>query len=669
MNKRSETPPDLDSQRMKIIGLGESSIRKSYYPELQQRIGELEEKTRELEAAYADQTAASKELRRQIDENTVKEQELRKSEERFRSLIDASPVPVVLSRDGKFVYTNLAFCRMSGYDHPAEIAGRDLLEFVAPGYREKVAGYVRARSRGERVDVRYESMGERKDGSRFPYEISVAVIELSDGPVTMAFVTEISERKAAEEALKKSGERLKRAEQIAGIGHWEFNMGSGTVQASEGARAIYGLLGEPWTIPEVQKIPLPEYRSLLDEALRALIHEGRPYDVEYRIRRPSDNALLDIHSTAEYEPGTNTVFGIIRDITLQKKAELTLRESENKYRGIVETTPDLIWEIDVTGRFTFMSPRISDLLGYPAGGLLGKSFISLLPPDQVPIAGALFEKQVSTGQDLVTLEVIAQHADGRRIEMEIRSSPATDDQGRITGFRGITRDITEARRAATSLEQARKKMNLLNNVTFQDIQSAAFSLHAYHVLMNQLRPDTKISSFLEKEMILIQKITSSLNFAKNYQEMGIHPPRWQNVGQTVLFAISHLDFLSIAHTLDTGDLELYADPLLENAFSNLMENVIRHGKTATAVRVWYQERQDGLILFIGDNGVGIPREEKQIIFDRSYGKDTGLGLFLVREILSITGMTIQETGESGKGARFEIRVPQDGYRFPSRQSA
>ena len=77
---------------MKIIGLGESSIRKSYYPELQQRIGELEEKTRELEAAYADQTAASQELRRQIDENTVKEQELRKSEERFRSLIDASPV-------------------------------------------------------------------------------------------------------------------------------------------------------------------------------------------------------------------------------------------------------------------------------------------------------------------------------------------------------------------------------------------------------------------------------------------------------------------------------------------------------------------------------------------------------------------------------------------------
>ena len=121
MRKLSDENPDWDSQRMKIIGLGESSMRKSYYPELQQRIRDLEEKTRELEAAYADQTLVSEELRRQIEETAEKELELRKSEERFRNLIDASPVPIVLARDGRFVYTNLAFCRMTGYDSPAGI--------------------------------------------------------------------------------------------------------------------------------------------------------------------------------------------------------------------------------------------------------------------------------------------------------------------------------------------------------------------------------------------------------------------------------------------------------------------------------------------------------------------------------------------------------------------
>jgi signal transduction histidine kinase len=81
------------------------------------------------------------------------------------------------------------------------------------------------------------------------------------------------------------------------------------------------------------------------------------------------------------------------------------------------------------------------------------------------------------------------------------------------------------------------------------------------------------------------------------------------------------------------------------------------------VTIRYRENPDGLELIIEDNGVGIPPEEKHMIFDRGYGKNTGLGLFLVREVLSITGMTIKETGEPGKGARFEIEVPTGGYRF------
>jgi K+-sensing histidine kinase KdpD len=225
------------------------------------------------------------------------------------------------------------------------------------------------------------------------------------------------------------------------------------------------------------------------------------------------------------------------------------------------------------------------------------------------------------------------------------------------------RDVTETRRAAFSLEQARKKMSLLNTVTFQDIQSAAFSLTAYHVLIDQINPDKKISAYLEKEKVLIQKIVTSLNFAKDYQDMGMHSPRWQSVSQTFLFAISHLDFLKIAHNLEVANLEIYADPLLEKVFFNLMENVLRHGDTACRVRLYCQEKTDELVLFVEDNGIGIPQEEKQMIFDRGHGKDTGLGLFLVREILSITGMSVRETGMYGQGTRFEIHIPQGAYRF------
>ena len=160
-------------------------------------------------------------------------------------------------------------------------------------------------------------------------------------------------------------------------------------------------------------------------------------------------------------------------------------------------------------------------------------------------------------------------------------------------------------------------------------------------------------------------IVNSLDFAKNYQDMGVKPPRWQSIGQVFLFAISHLDFLHISRNLQVKDLEVYADPLLEMVFFHLMQNILRYGGHATEVIIRYEEKPDGLVLFVEDNGVGIPVETKHMIFDRGYGKNTSLGLFFVREVLSITAMTNKETGEPGKGARFEIFMPKGTYRFSS----
>jgi signal transduction histidine kinase len=190
---------------------------------------------------------------------------------------------------------------------------------------------------------------------------------------------------------------------------------------------------------------------------------------------------------------------------------------------------------------------------------------------------------------------------------------------------------------------------------------AAFSLSAYQELVKTAIADPKARSYVAKQEIFLKKMVDTLDFAKNYQEMGMHPPRWQNVRQVFLYAISHLDFLHMKQNLQLGTLEIFADPLFEKALFNIMENVLAHGVSATEVTLRYEEKPDHLTLFIEDNGVGIPAEEKNMIFDRGYGKGTGLGLFLVREVLSITGMTIKETGMSKRGTRFEITVPKGMY--------
>jgi signal transduction histidine kinase len=110
-------------------------------------------------------------------------------------------------------------------------------------------------------------------------------------------------------------------------------------------------------------------------------------------------------------------------------------------------------------------------------------------------------------------------------------------------------------------------------------------------------------------------------------------------------------------------LELYADPLIEKVIYTLFDNALNHGKTVTKIDFSAVKHNDILTVIYNDNGVGVPAEHKEAIFQRKYFTHTGFGLFLSREILSITGSTIRETGEPGKGARFEITVPAGSFRM------
>jgi signal transduction histidine kinase len=122
-----------------------------------------------------------------------------------------------------------------------------------------------------------------------------------------------------------------------------------------------------------------------------------------------------------------------------------------------------------------------------------------------------------------------------------------------------------------------------------------------------------------------------------------------------------LDLSSVNVTVTTGNATIFADPLFDKVIYNLFDNALRHGEGVSEIRVSSEERSSGVVLVIEDNGTGIPAAIKEKIFERGYGKNTGWGLFLVREILEITGMTITECGEPGKGARLEIHIPRGSF--------
>jgi len=227
-------------------------------------------------------------------------------------------------------------------------------------------------------------------------------------------------------------------------------------------------------------------------------------------------------------------------------------------------------------------------------------------------------------------------------------------------------DLSERIRTQKALEQANKKLNLLSYVTFNDIQNHILTLWGYQQFMKEMVLEDSSRSIIEEEGIILDKISHSLKFAQSYQDLGLKPAKWQNIYHVFLMAISHLDFLKITHTVNLGAIEVFADPLLEQVFHVLAENILIHGGTATHLNFWYSQGSDSITLFFEDDGVGIPEEIKEKIFSQDFQSNKGIGLFLAKEILEITGITIREAGLPGKGARFEMIVPNGTWRTEDR---
>jgi signal transduction histidine kinase len=175
--------------------------------------------------------------------------------------------------------------------------------------------------------------------------------------------------------------------------------------------------------------------------------------------------------------------------------------------------------------------------------------------------------------------------------------------------------------------------------------------------------DPKSKSFLEKEKFALDKIRRQFQFAKDYQNIAVDPPRWQNIRNLVSRVCEDFTLDRVRITVKTGPASVLADPLFDRVFHHLFENALRHGETVTDITITIRQHGGSGLLLVENNGTSIPEAEKEKIFERGYGRGTGWGLFLVREILAVTGMTITETGEPGKGVRFEITLPAGSFRM------
>jgi signal transduction histidine kinase len=226
-------------------------------------------------------------------------------------------------------------------------------------------------------------------------------------------------------------------------------------------------------------------------------------------------------------------------------------------------------------------------------------------------------------------------------------------------------EIRERKRFESAIQLANRKLNTLSSITRHDILNQITAIVMYLSLAEEVVTDPVTREHLQKIEQVTQLIQRQIRFTRDYQNIGSSTPQWLNVAVTEKEAITDLDLGGVTIEAVLGGLEIYTDFLLEKVFFNLVDNSLRHGEKVTRIRFYYRETPDGLTIVIEDDGIGIPLNAKERIFKREYYRNTGYGLFLASEILSITGLVIKETGEPGKGARFEIHVPPGSFRFPT----
>jgi len=213
-----------------------------------------------------------------------------------------------------------------------------------------------------------------------------------------------------------------------------------------------------------------------------------------------------------------------------------------------------------------------------------------------------------------------------------------------------------------SYENANKKLNLLSSITRHDIRNQLTALYAYIELVKMSAKEKELIEFSEKEEQVAATILRQIEFTKDYEEIGVKAPVWLNIASCVEKFRPTLAQKEIELAPALGSLELLVDPLFEKVIENLIENSLRHGIRVHRITISTKMYGGDLALICQDDGIGVLHEEKEQIFEKGFGKNTGFGLFLTREILSITGLSIRENGEYGNGARFEILVPVGKYR-------
>jgi PAS domain S-box-containing protein len=507
-----------------------------------------------------------------------------------------------------------------------------------------------------------------KDGRRVWIQWTNRVIFDKHGEAAgvLCIGNDTTEQKRTEEALRESERKYRSLFESSIDGILIADIDGRFTEANRSALDMLGYTEEELTALTFWQITPECWHGSEEAAMEDILDRGYSdlYEKEY-IRK--DGTVIPINIRVwlkQDDEGRPTgMWALVRDITEQKRAEHGLIESKQRLNMAIESAYLGVWDKNLATGEVVTHGYWPAILGYESTDET-PPWEEAVHPDDLNRVQRNLKSHMEGTTPFMKAEYRMKRKEGRYRWIQSRGSVVERDAGgRPLRMIGVDHDITPLHASRESLKEANRKLNLLASITRHDILNQVSAQKALFALLEEHIPqEAEAQDYYEHLLTTSETIRRQIAFTGDYQHMGEREPEWLQVEWMVKRASESVRLNGIRLEVSIPLPEIYADPMLEKAFANLLDNAIVHGTGLSAIRVSFQAKNGDGVIVLEDDGVGVPAAMKGEIFEKGVGKNTGYGLFLTKEILAITGISIGECGEEGKGARFEIAIPQGKWR-------
>jgi PAS domain S-box-containing protein len=642
--------------------------------------------TRERSEERVRELMSETELRKRIEE------ELSRSRDLLHTTL-ASIGDAVISTDGagRVTFLNAVAEALTGWTQ-AEAAGKAIGEvFVIRNEHTGAAAEIPVEKvirQGHVVNLANHTVLRSRDGRDIPIEDSAAPIRGAETVLGAVLVfRDVTARRAAENALKQSEQRLKLALDAGRIGVWDWDIAGGRIEWSEQVFDMFGVEKGPSSRPAGRDSELVhlEDRARVEGALRAVVEKDVPYAQEFRITHPQRGIRWMASSGQVYrnERGEPVrLLGSVMDITDRKNAEAELLRQWHTFDTALSNTPDFNYVFDLEGRFTYANRARLVKFQMTLEQVIGKNFYDLGYPRHLAerflgeVQRVIETKTPFRGESPMTWR------SGETREYEYLFVPVLSPAGEVEAVVGTTHDITERKAAEQELKRSNEELTRVNReleefayVASHDMQEPLRMVNIYtQLILDDLEAGPpalgEYAGFVKQGVSRMEGLIHDLLTFSRAVHADQSPLGTADLSVALREAMSVLQsrIEESGATIVAGVLPKVRGDAMQMAhvFQNLISNALKYRKRGCPAEVHVSAAEDGSdwIVSVRDNGIGFePQYAERIfgLFKRLYKEEypgTGIGLAICKRIVERYGGRIWAEGKPGEGATFFFALPK-----------